>query len=317
MFSNNIRNIRTINTYAKAKAFFEKTPLPTWRKKRIWADNERPLHGRYQHHYRIVKVDQGYELHLYNQIMARYWHPDSDGNELRQYSHDHSMTSSQFMHYVVGVSWNHILTTTKGDVVLVPIRGGLEDTELLFDSNDKLIVERSNHMQLYRKVSNDSDKAHNKKVRELFKPFVNICMFRLPEYFNNFKYDYNKAVPFGGGAGIDRHESAVLNDFFNCPDAEAIRDKAVNTLLNDSAQQTYDSMTCKRLFNLLGWKVHRLPNPQHIEELTKNNKLVTEKELEKALLDRVIRAIGKQVSGRELIPKFCKPGDFPYSNNFQ
>jgi len=50
--------------------------------------------------------------------------------------------------------------------------------------------------------------------------------------------------------------------------------------------------------------------------LTNNNELVTEKQLEKALLDRLVRTIGKRVSGKELIPKFCKPGDFPYTNNF-
>jgi hypothetical protein len=316
MFSNNIRNIGCVHTYAGAKAFFERTPLPTWRKKKIWEDNERPLHGKYQHHYRVVKVEQGYELHLYNQIMARFHHPDADGNELRQYSYHSSMTSTQFMHHVLKVTWAQPFQTTTGDVALVPIRGGLNDTELLFDNRNRLIVERSSHMQLYRAVSTDEDKMLNKAVRELFKPFVTVCMFRLPEYLANFSYDYNKAIPFGDGAGVTHSERSKMLDFFNCPDSDAARDIAINTLIHDSAQKAYDSIMSKRIHARLGWKSRALTTAQHVEILTDNNELVTEQELAKALLARMVRTIGKRVSGKEIIPKFCKPGDFPYSNNF-
>ena len=316
MFSNNIRHIGSINTYAKAKAFYESTALPKWRTKKIWEDNERPLQGKYQHHYRIVKVEQGYELHLYHQIMARFWHPDADGNELRQYSYHSSVTSKQFMYHVLNVTFEQPFQTTTGDAALVPIRGDLRDTELLFDNRNRLIVDRSTHMQLYRSISNDEDKMRNKAVRDFFRPFVSVCMFRLPEYLERFHYDEEKGCPFGTGATVSYGERERLRDFFNCPDSDAIRDKAVNTIIYDSAQLVYDSMMCRRIYDRLGWKSRTFHTDHQIGMLTNNNELVTEKQLEKALLDRLVRTIGKRVSGKELIPKFCKPGDFPYTNNF-
>jgi len=316
MFSNNIRHIGSVNSYAKAKAFYESTPLPTWRTKRIWEDNERPLHGKYQRHYRIVKVDQGYELHLYKQIMARFHHPDADGNELRQYSYHSSSTSKQFMDRVLNVTFDQPCLTTTGDVALVPIRGGLEDTKLLFDNRNQIIVDRSTHMQLYRSISNDEDKMRNKAIRDFFRPFVSVCMFRIPEYLDGFRYDHSKGIPFGQGSTVSYGERESMRDFFNCPDSDAIRDIAVNTIIHDSAQLVYDSMMSRRIHDRLGYTARAFSREYHVEMLTNNNELVTEKQLEKALLDRLVRTIGKRVSGKELIPKFCKPGDFPYTNNF-
>ena len=316
MFSNNIRNIGSVNTYAKAKVFFENTALPKWRTKKIWEDNERPLSGRRQHHYRIVKVDQAYELHLYHQVMARFSQPDADGNELRQYSYHSSVTSKQFMYYVVNVGFDQAFATSTSEVALVPIRGDLRDTQLLFDNRNRLIVDRSTHMQLYRSVSTDEDKMRNKAVRDFFRPFVTVCMFRMPEYLEGFRYDYRKGIPFGQGATVSYGERENMRDFFNCPDSDAIRDMAVNTIIHDSAQLVYDSMMSRRIYDRLGWQSRSFSREHHVEMLTNNNELVTEKQLEKALLDRLVRTIGKRVSGKELIPKFCKPGDFPYTNNF-
>jgi len=317
MFSNNIRHIGSVNTYAKAKAFYESTPLPKWRTKRIWEDNERPLQGKYQHHYRLVKVDEEtYELHLYHKIMARFHRPDADGNELRQYAHDGRITSKQFMYHVLNVTCDQPCLTTTGDVALVPIRGDLRDTELLFDNRNRLIVDRSSHMQLYRAMSTDEDKMRNKAVRDFFRPFVTVCMFRMPEYLEGFRYDYSKGIPFGQGSTVSYGERESMRDFFNCPDSDAIRDIAVNTIIHDSAQLVYDSMMSRRIHDRLGYSARAFYREHHVEMLTNNNELVTEKQLEKALLDRLVRTIGKRVSGKELIPKFCKPGDFPYTNNF-
>jgi len=316
MFSNNLRNIDTLNNYAKAKWFFDSRPLPTWRKKKIWQDNERPLWGKYQHHYRIVKVEQGYELHLYDQIMARYHHPDANGLELRQYAGSTNMTSKQFMAEVLNVTPNQPFHTTLGDVALVPIRGKLEDTSLLFDARNALVVKGSNHTQLFKRVSLQEDIARNKAVRDFFRPFVTVCMFRMPEYLNWFKYDGQKAIPFGQGASVYHTERTAMRDFFSCPESDMIRDSAVNMIVHDSAQLVYDSITSRRIYARLGWKSSSFSREHQIEMLTNNNELVTEKELEKALLDRLVRAMGKRVSGKELIPKFCSPKEFPFSNNY-
>jgi len=315
MYNTNIRNIDMLNNYAKAKEFFKRKALPTWRKKKIWEDNERPLWGKYQHHYRIVEVDKGYELHLYNQIMARYHHPNANGLELRQYRESNSMTDKHFMDYVVGVAPNQTFRTTTGEMALVPVRGQLEDTELLFDKNNSLVVSGSKHTQLYRKVSLKEDRERNKEVRDFFKPFITVCMFRMPEYLERFLYDREKAVPFGYGAGVTYSERNELRDFYNCPDSDTVRDRAVDTLIHHSAQQAYDSITCKRIHARLQWKATAFSREHQIEMLTSNNELVTEKELEKALLDRMVRIVGKCVTGKEMIPKFCTPKEFPYSNN--
>jgi hypothetical protein len=244
--------------------------------------------------------------------MARLWRPDANGYELRQYSYNDSVTSKQFMRNVLGVWENLSVDTTKGERVVAPIRGGLDDCKLMFDSNDRLDVERSDHLQLYKHVSTKEDRERNKEIRAFFKPFVILATCRLQEYIRNFTYDYNLARPFGGFS-VPALIRVKLKRFHNDVLPEADKTQVVDYIMNVLSQDTVDSVLAKRVGDY--HQAYYVSHEKAVETIEKNNLEITPEQFEKAMLDRLVRAYGKQVSGKEVIPKFCPSKVFPYYNN--
>jgi alanyl-tRNA synthetase len=94
---------------------------------------------------------------------------------------------------------------------------------------------------------------------------------------------------------------------------EAGRATVMDYIMNVLSQETVDTVLSKRVGDF--HQTYYLSHDLAVETIEKHNLEITPEQFEKAMLDRLVRAYGKQVSGKEVIPKFCPSKVFPYYNN--
>jgi hypothetical protein len=98
----------------------------------------------------------------------------------------------------------HTPVTTEGKEVRVPYvdsgRESGDDTAsatLWFDRNNKLIVHRSKHKDIYTMKSSTEDKQQRKDFKAKLDTLVTLAMFKLDEYKNNATLKSDYGAPFG------------------------------------------------------------------------------------------------------------------------
>lgn len=195
MFGNSSHKLPPIPSYKHARAYFTSTRKPPRSKK--WADHQRPLKDVSSTHYRIEEHNNGeyYDLVNYNTTLARFHRPDAEGNELREYLYHHSTVSRDFLRWVALVHGFTEKTTTSGRQVIMPIAGknmpGSQfSCQAWFTPSGQLIVEKSQHTRLFRKVSSDYDKSKRAALKLRFTPLLTLAAMRLPEMAADVEFDY-------------------------------------------------------------------------------------------------------------------------------
>jgi hypothetical protein len=328
MFAGRTHNLPYIRNYEEARKWWDTHPKPP--RSRKWDDYQRPLYNTASKHYRLesMEPDRYIDVILYNTTMARYHAPDADGNQRRLYFGHYTITSRNFMWDVLKVN-PHCNTahTTDGRKVVAPIymhhftHDG--DTpfsaDYLFTPDNKLIVERSAHTRHWRKVSTDDDKTKRARVRELFKPFLDIAMFRMQEYEANATLSINVGQPFGGTAYGYRHKEAVRNmTSALVANAEPSQDDI--NMFFDLGQEAFNTIASKRGYNQDGFVMDNWYNRQNKTTLGTPNDLerpVTADDLRKSLTDMVMKLINaNDQSGWLEIPQFVVENEYPRTNVF-
>lgn len=241
-----------LSTYAKAHEYFEKTKLPPRSKK--WHESQRPLKDTRSYHYRIERPAAGddsyYDLVLYQTTMARLHKPDAEGNERRQYIHNHSQTSVGFMWHVADIEWLNTRTATDERSVVVPVSARPMPNEdfsadLWFAPSGKLIVERSRHTRIFRKVSSDADKAMRKKVKAALDGMFTLVALRIPEFAADVRFDFHVAGAFQSAESAymwHRHSGELVRALENdLPPPQA----ALDTLM-EQARFCFDKIASDR-----------------------------------------------------------------------
>ena len=205
MFSGHTRNLPTICTYAQARAQWDK-PFKTRSAK--WNQFQRPLRNIAQHHYRLESTnpDKFIDVLLYSTIMARFYAPDANGHERRLYMGDSSITSKKFMWDVLSHSGaDNWFFNTNGERILAPVynRSCVIDTDgaqfsadFCFVAPGHIDTEKSRHTKHWKVVSTPEDLARRAKVREVWAPYLDLMMYRLPEFEAEVDMDYKRGRPF-------------------------------------------------------------------------------------------------------------------------
>lgn len=201
MFAGKTHNLPRISNFAAAAKYFEATKRPPRSTK--WSEDERPLRDARSYHYRIVQGLDGayYDLCLYQTVMARYWQPDAQGHERRQYIGNGSQTSRNFMWDVLGIGRASSTIDTNGRRVLLPVTcAAMEQSKFsvdaFFTADDALVIERSKHTPIFKVVSHDSDKLSRAHAKKLFEPVLTLAAMRMPELIHDVDISANFAGPF-------------------------------------------------------------------------------------------------------------------------
>lgn len=315
-----VGNTASIHSYKMADEYFNSKK--EHKRCKNWQSDERCLKNRASgnRHYRIERGFNAdyYDVCLYQTVMARFYKPDESGHRRVLYAGHNSITSSSFQQTVLGI-WSAMRrTTTAGKEVIVPLycrnvfsdQGDAFCTDLTFDAQGLLIVEKSKHAPHYTHKSNDEDKARRKRVKEKFSNLITLAQLRMPEFADNCRPTHDMGRPFGCGHVTYNERMAVESIWEGGDELET---HWVDHFF-DLCQEVYDTLVAKRGYEQsnfsLGYRYgaanHQVSKPSDLE------KPVTEKCLEKAILNKVFRLVGAN-GGSEAVaqPQFMEVGDYP------
>jgi hypothetical protein len=148
----------------------------------MWSDNERMLGTTRQHHYRVKhnRADDSYSVILYSTEMARFYKPEDDGTIAMDLTWDTRTTSTSFMHHCVWQGNVEQADTSCGRKVYRVIRAGATN-HYVYDSNGKLILERSKQEIVKRIVSNPALSAWKAQAKERLSPLTNLLELRVEQ----------------------------------------------------------------------------------------------------------------------------------------
>jgi len=317
MYGNTTRALPWVRNYAEAQSVFNHRGAV--RSKR-WVENERPLYKTY-YHYRVAKYEDFFDVVLYSTVMARYYAPtmvDGKQHERRLFMGDNSITSKDFMHYVLGKdSWRRVENSQRGEVI-APVynksfmRNGDERFSADFMYVDGVLdTTKSSHTSHYRMVSGNEDKAARAEVLKKFDNYLMLAQMRLPEFAAEVTLSDSLGRPWGSGAvseydsrkcvGKIADDSATSNDiheFFEmCQDA-------FNVLASKRAYKQRDFLLSPR------WQ-----STAPVDGIEKLEKQITADEVRKAVSTRILKALElNKKSIKQLIPQFVVEKDYPRSN---
>lgn len=318
-----VGSVATIWNYAEADKFYNSKPAHT--RCKGWQSHERCLKQRPSgnRHYRIEQHDNGeyYDIILYSTVMARFYKPDDAGHSRILYAGHSSVTSQSFMHRVLSVWSGRRLPTTDGRTVVAPIyndnqlndKGELFSLDITVDSEYKLIVDKSQHTPHYTHKSNATDRAFRKAIKERFASYIMLAQMRMPEFANECVPTHTAGRPFGGGDTSFNERMAVESMW---SDAEH-EEHWINHFF-DLCQDAYTTIASKRGYEQDNFKLsHRWYTPQGFQPspVSDLEKPVTEKDLEKAVLNRLYKILGANRKSEAVPqPQFMEDNAYPRSS---
>ena len=214
MFAGQTNALPRIRNYNEAHNLFINTDKPRSSK---WENYQRPLRGARFHHYRIETDIRNpgdyYDLVLYSTVMARFHKPDADGVVRKQFCGHHTNTSKGFLWDVLGVqTFNHVkaddATTRVLPVAAVRMPGSDFSADLYFQ-NDRLLLSKSSHTPIYKRISGQDDKEKRAHAKKLFEPLLSLAIMRMPEYERDAELKGYVGGPFGDSNITWVHKNAV------------------------------------------------------------------------------------------------------------
>lgn len=244
-------------TYEDALSRYEHSKAPTRSAKWLsQPDSPRYLRNVSADHMGIHKTsDDAIYYRLYNTKVAIFYKPLPDGTRLVQTNYYDSQTTSIFM-YENGLHY-YDLITTEGKAVKVPyVPSWSRDTQqhtpsanLWFNAEGKLIVEKSDHKDIYTFKSSAEDKDKRKEFKKKVDVLMTLAMFRLPEYRANVTIDDDLGAPFGTAW---RNKPASIDDFertvHQLGSHETEHPQYIQSFL-DMGQAVFDILSSKKVFN--------------------------------------------------------------------
>lgn len=192
-----------MRTYAEALAHYNRSKAPKRSKK--WAnfsDNPRYLAGVSNYHKGIHREESTGAIYyrLYNTNVAKFYPPLSDGTrkvEVRYYS---SQLTNIFM-YDFSLHYFNQMTTEDKQVCVPYVEVGYKSDEpsatLWFTADNKLIVEKSKHRDIYTYRSSNEDKQRRKDFKAKLDTLLTLAMFKLDEYKDHATLKSDYGAPFG------------------------------------------------------------------------------------------------------------------------
>lgn len=217
MFSSITHNLHTIANFEQAARVWSRGYDHSKRRGRVgshWSPNERSLldyHDAPQrmHHYRLVRRVSltnrvFYEAVLHQTALCRWHEPDENGVELREFRSYPSVMSRQFLWHVARINERTFTQMdTEGEQRLVPIYDGNVYAKLYYTHTGRLLVDRSSHAPIGRKVVSADLRAARAKLRRELSPYLDAMMYCAPQFFASWQapgsggaYSYSSGRPF-------------------------------------------------------------------------------------------------------------------------
>ena len=318
-FTANFNQVCAVHKYEDADRFFNKiTPVRSAK----WDEDQRPLGRRTAWHYRLERGQDAayYDVCLYHTKMIRYVKPDQHGyREVYIRGHD-SQTSRQFISHNVRQAYGGHgarFNDTEGVLRYVPFSPRFRYTEsspfsahLVFDPNGKLIVERSSHVPVHRRVVTPEQSAARAQLRAQLKTISMLAVLRMDTYRANAEWQevgaYRETLAKRVIADL-KHAVHRFGHDLNDPDF-------VQTILEDLGQKVFDNLYSQHLTkNDLIVGNRRSINGQQLRDspiaLATN---ITPKQFTPALERAVMEVFDlKRQDGSEALPLFLPASDMP------
>lgn len=319
MFAGATHLLPRIRNYGAAHTFFHNTKKSRSAK---WKDYQRPLRGTRFYHYRIETSisnhGEFYDLFLYETLMARFHKPDADGVEHREYRGHHTNTSRGFMWEVLGVETFNRITVDDGTTRIVPIADvrmpGSDFSADLYFKDEKLILSKSSHTPIYKRVTNKDDKDRRAHVRGLFEPLLSLAVMRMPEYEQDAELRGYVGEPFGESGITWLHRNAVQAIYREYTGQGAAKPEAY-THFFDMGLRVFEKLAAVRahqlgLIHAWGNSVKSAPYA-----VLPDDKRITAKEFQSTFWKRITENVGlNRPGGTKPYPQFPQPDEITLSN---
>jgi hypothetical protein len=208
-------------------------------------------------------------------------------------------------------------TTTTGDTVKVPLNPNYKEQDkdfsalLVFDAQDRLIVEKSWHADIYRLASTKDDKATRKSLKEELDAYVTLQMFKLPTLKDNVKLEQSMGAPFGESRLSWSLQGTMRDALRNRP--LPLESQSFMETFDAVAQDCFDMLASKKVYNhdtynnlfykLSGWARSR--NPAEADDAQERADdivaSITPDEFKKSLVAKLMSFAGL-AKGSESVP---------------
>lgn len=316
-----VGSVASIQSYEQADKFFN--GRTEHKRCKGWQSHERCLKEKPSgnRHYRIEQHKDGayYDVCLYSTVMARFYKPDEQGHSRVLYSGHHSVTSKSFMYRVLGVWHGMSKLSTDNRCVVAPVYNSNEiidnndafSLDMTLDANRHIIIDKSRHATHYTHKSNDEDKARRARIKEKFANFIMLAQMRIPEFADNCNASQSTGRPFGSGGGntptIRMAVEAIWED-------DVPNQHWVDSFF-DMCQEAYDTLVAKRGFEQDSFTLATYWTGTQSSHPSLLDKPVTEKDLEKAILNRVYKLVGANTKSEAVLqPQFMDKDSYPRSS---
>ena len=325
MFSGSTHQLPYIRNYAEARAQWDK-PFKTRSAK--WSKFQRPLRSIAQHHYRLeaINPDEYIDVFLYSTNMARFYAPDANGHERRLYIGDGSITSKKFMadvldhggvdNYCIDTNGKQVMAPVYSPTCVVDSDGTRFSAEYCFTPSGLLDTSQSKHTKHWHKVITAEDRARRGDIRNKWAPFLDLMMYRLPEFEENVEFTNSAGRPFGASPikfATTRKVQEMGKDLM-CDVAPT--NECIDAFV-EFAQCTFDQIASKRGYEQKGfhvghpWMRQTGPSSTYADL----EKPITALQLRRTLSEKVVAVCGGlERSGYIEIPQFVAKEDMPKSN---
>lgn len=280
---------------------YNKTRKPPRSKK--YAENQRPLRRVPESWLMLQKDPHSYVVKIGSTEVARYFQPDEHGNYEVAIRGLHATYDIHLMWKFTGIYSRMTLATTTGETVEVPLNPFYKDQDkdfsavLCFNSSDQLIVEKSWHSDVYKKVSTNEDKDKRKTLKAHLDAYVTLQMFKLATLKDNATVEQDLGAPFAE-EGLKYQKQCEMRDYLqsvpSCLDSPAFA-----SLFDEVAQDVFNMLASKKVYNIeqrLFWTAHGYygsKNPDEKEQAQgKIDEIVdtiTPDELKKSLIHRLMK----------------------------
>ena len=241
----------TTVTYQQARDQFNKTKKPP--RSKNYNEYQRPLRRVSESHLMLQKDAHSYVYKINGVDVVRVYEPNEAGEYEVAVIGLYGTYDIQLQYKFTGYYNNKALTTSAGDTIRLPLNPHYKDQGkdfsalLVYDKEDRLMVEKSWHADVYRLASTKDDKATRKAIKEELDAYVTLQMFKLPTLKDNCKLSDSMGAPFGesrlGWAVIGSMQDALRNRPLPL-DSTAFMDT-----FNSVAQDCFDMLASKKVYN--------------------------------------------------------------------
>ena len=206
-FGVNVNNLPRISSYERAQDWFNKVHNPVRSKK--WLPHQRPLRNTQSPHLRIENHEVNgvdcYDVCLYETPLIRFFQPNSNGERAVWMQNHYSYSSSNFM-WAMGWHNRMNLQTTDGIAfplfvsdqtgIAVNLWGDKFTCKLVFNSEFKVITDKSAYIPAMRKSSSATHRAKRKALREHMSMVFDMLEMQYQSFISDITVNTREGDPF-------------------------------------------------------------------------------------------------------------------------